>query len=57
MLGAVNKILLNDLINKSASLYLLFSRSQEYEADQRECNDGVLTQRNGKLLKAYGTIC
>lgn len=36
MLGAVNKnFLLNDLINKSASLYLLsFSRSQEYEADQ-----------------------
>ena len=36
MLGAVNKnFLLNDLISKSASLYLLsFSRSQEYEADQ-----------------------
>ena len=36
ILGAVNKnFLLNDLINTSASLYLLsFSRSQEYEADQ-----------------------
>ena len=32
----INKnIIVNDLINKSASLYLLsFSRSQEYEADQ-----------------------
>ena len=36
LLGVINKnIIAQDLINKSASLYLLsFSRSQEYEADQ-----------------------
>ena len=36
ILGSINKnILINNLINTSASLYLLsFSRSQEYEADQ-----------------------
>ena len=36
ILGAVNKnMVFNDLVNKSASLYLLsFSRSQEYEADR-----------------------
>ena len=36
ILGVINKnIIVNDLINTSASLYLLsFSRSQEYEADR-----------------------
>ena len=36
ILGVINKnMVINDLVNKSASLYLLsFSRSQEYEADR-----------------------
>ena len=57
ILGAINKnLIISDLINTSASLYLLsFSRSQEYEADQLAvrymARAGFEPQQMGEFLR------